>query len=340
MNPAYQTLFYPFETGRLERPQAVQRILFMNAAFCAGLAPFDKKSYLMQQYFRPGAAQLQAEGYAVQSTVPDEGAFDFIFLAAPKNITEVKYLLASGAKILKEGGILLCSAANDAGGGRLKKLLETLGFSGIQQESKYRARAAWARKEVLNVKYAEEWITDGSPQKILGGRFVSQPGIFGWDKIDKGSEILARHLPVDLQGSGADFGCGYGYLSDHVLSRNPGVHEFFCIDADFRAIECARQNLASFKNVRYFWEDLAQPLLNLSGLDFIVMNPPFHAGKAADPALGQAFIASAHAGLRAGGRLYMVANATLPYEEGLQKLYSSVQKKYEGEGFKIFEAVK
>jgi 16S rRNA (guanine1207-N2)-methyltransferase len=44
------------------------------------------------------------------------------------------------------------------------------------------------------------------------------------------------------------------------------------------------------------------------------MNPPFHEGRAADPALGQAFIEAAAKALRSGGRLFLVANRGLPYE--------------------------
>ena len=56
-------------------------------------------------------------------------------------------------------------------------------------------------------------------------------------------------------------------------------------------------------------------------MDAVVMNPPFHEGRKADPELGQAFIEAAAGMLGAKGKLYMVANRHLPYEETLERLF-------------------
>ena len=68
------------------------------------------------------------------------------------------------------------------------------------------------------------------------------------------------------------------------------------------------------------------------------MNPPFHQGKADSIALGQNFIVRAKEMLLPGGELLMVANAHLPYENHLRQLFKTVEKRYEGQGFKIFQA--
>ena len=49
----------------------------------------------------------------------------------------------------------------------------------------------------------------------------------------------------------------------------------------------------------------------------MIMNPPFHQGRAAEPDLGAAFIAAAARILKPHGRLMMVANRQLPYEAAL-----------------------
>ncbi len=51
--------------------------------------------------------------------------------------------------------------------------------------------------------------------------------------------------------------------------------------------------------------------------DLIVMNPPFHEGHAAEPSLGVAIIKTALKALKQGGKLMMVANRGLPYEQVL-----------------------
>jgi pseudouridine synthase len=54
------------------------------------------------------------------------------------------------------------------------------------------------------------------------------------------------------------------------------------------------------------------------GFDVVVTNPPFHVGKATDLDVPQQFIADAHAVLANGGRLFLVANRTLPYEQAIK----------------------
>lgn len=74
--------------------------------------------------------------------------------------------------------------------------------------------------------------------------------------------------------------------------------------------------------------------------DWIVMNPPFHAGRAAEPALGIAFIAAAADALNPGGRLLMVANRNLPYEQTLASRFRTFAVLEETGGYKIIDAVR
>jgi 16S rRNA (guanine1207-N2)-methyltransferase len=155
---------------------------------------------------------------------------------------------------------------------------------------------------------------------------------------------LARYLPDHFAGKGGDFGCGSGYLSRAVLARDVSeLQELWCIDADARAVRvCGRNVEGRGGGVKMLWEDLTQ-IESFSGpndLDFIVMNPPFHEGKATDSMIGSAFIQRAAANLRPGGALYMVANAHLPYEAALRQAFSKVEKIFEEAGFKGYRAVK
>ena len=78
----------------------------------------------------------------------------------------------------------------------------------------------------------------------------------------------------------------------------------------------------------------------LEGLDFVVMNPPFHDGGAEDRSLGQGFIRRAHAMLRKGGAAWLVANRHLPYEVVLGEAFGAVSLRAENGGFKVYEARK
>ena len=70
------------------------------------------------------------------------------------------------------------------------------------------------------------------------------------------------------------------------------------------------------------------------------MNPPFHDAGEEDKGLGAAFIRKAAAGLRTGGRLWMVANKHLPYEAVLEAAFKRVTPLAEANGFKVVLAVK
>lgn len=310
------------------------RVLFLNAQAHADL-PDD---LVAVQWFYPHACGF---GDVVSRIEDVDGAFDALFMLAPKNRAEAAYLFARGFLHLKEGGRFVLAAANDAGGKSLHKMVQAFGIADFEALSKHKAKAVYGVKGANDQSAIDSAIHAGGVQDVLEGVYASQPGVFGWNKIDKGSALLTQYISDDLCGVGADFGCGYGYLSRHVLARCCGVQTLYAIDADARAVECAKINLEPQDDtlVEFRWADLTKPQ-SLAPLDFIIMNPPFHQNKDTDVAIGQAFIATAHAALKPSGRLYMVANAHLPYEQILRDAFCDVDKLYEGQGFKIFAATK
>jgi 16S rRNA (guanine1207-N2)-methyltransferase len=70
------------------------------------------------------------------------------------------------------------------------------------------------------------------------------------------------------------------------------------------------------------------------------MNPPFHSGQATDVDLGRAFLATAAASLRRGGKLFLVANRQLPYEAVLDSLGLRWRKPAEDKTYKLLFADK
>lgn len=309
--------------------------LFLNAQAHAVLS----SDVVCQQYFRPYYTALQNSGFHVTDALPEEDiTFDAVWILAPKNAIEAQYFIAKGSLFLNTGGTLYVAADNKAGGSRLKKWMQTIGFDNVQTDARNKARVCWAVKEDLTIEGA---IKSGEQQRILGDRFLSQPGVYGWNKLDKGSDVLTQHLPQDLKGRGADFGCGYGYLSDFLLRSCPKIKTLYCLDADARAVSLCKHNLSDFVAEKEFlWTDLTQEQTSLRNLDFIVMNPPFHEGKSQDIQVGCDFIKVAHSSLRRNGALWMVANAHLPYEKILDETFFKVTKVHEMSGFKVFHASK
>ena len=68
------------------------------------------------------------------------------------------------------------------------------------------------------------------------------------------------------------------------------------------------------------------------------MNPPFHAGRNPDPALGRAFIAAAAGMLAPHGKLWMAANRHLPYEDALATHFRHCDSLPGTPAFKLFHA--
>ncbi|MGZ8219596.1 class I SAM-dependent methyltransferase [Methylomagnum sp.] len=294
-----------------------------------------------RQTYKPLADELTRLGFD-----PLAGAGPPLNLAlvfATKHKEEVLYHVALVAEALEEGGSLIVSAANDLGAGSLEKRCAEL-FGGVETYSKHKCRVFRARKDSarLNRDSLESWRRAGELRAMPGSGLYSQPGLFSWKSIDPGSRLLAGCLPDDLIGRGADLGAGYGYLSRELLARSRRVTELHLFEAEKKALDAAERNLAEQTNraaLHFHWADVTAGL-PVKRLDFVVMNPPFHAGRGAVSSLGRAFVRVAMEALKPGGRLFLVANRHLPYESEIDANGGRVESQQDGGGFKVLRAVK
>ncbi|MFT5159206.1 MAG: 16S rRNA (guanine1207-N2)-methyltransferase [Paracoccaceae bacterium] len=74
--------------------------------------------------------------------------------------------------------------------------------------------------------------------------------------------------------------------------------------------------------------------------DTVICNPPFHQGRAAEPAIGIEFIRKAAQILKPNGSLWLVANRQLPYEAALEQNFSHWKLLEQTNVFKAIHAVK
>jgi 16S rRNA (guanine1207-N2)-methyltransferase len=113
------------------------------------------------------------------------------------------------------------------------------------------------------------------------------------------------------------------------------------VDADADAVRCAARGVAkaSLANVEIRASDVGGAVRD-ERFDVVVSNPPFHQGKATDLMVPQQFIADAHAHLHVGGRLYLVANRTLPYEKVIADRFGDVRTIHDGRRFKVLGATR
>jgi 16S rRNA (guanine1207-N2)-methyltransferase len=280
------------------------------------------------------AGARQASPLAPGSIALEEAAdLDAVVMLAPPGTQERRYTLALALMALKPGGLLTALAPKDKGGSRLGAELEAFGCE-VDETSKRHHRICAVRRPASLVGL-EDAIAQGAPRFVESLGLWSQPGVFSWDRIDPGTALLSSRLP-SLKGGGADLGCGLGVLAHTVLAQ-AAVSELHMIDIDRRAVEATRRNVDDAR-AHFHWADATASEPALADLDFLVMNPPFHAAGAEDRGLGQAFIRRAADILRPGGACWLVANRHLPYEAVLTGAFKSVRLDVETGGYKVYEA--
>ena len=174
-----------------------------------------------------------------------------------------------------------------------------------------------------------------APQVQLVDGYQTAPGVFSADGIDPASALLCQSMPAKLGPNVADLGAGWGYLSAAML-KNDGVKTLHLVEADHIALTCARANLRD-PRAQFYWAD-AVIWTAPEPLDTVVMNPPFHTSRSANPELGQGFIAAAARNLSRSGELWMVANRHLPYETTLADAFMRVEEVAGDNRFKVFHA--
>jgi 16S rRNA (guanine1207-N2)-methyltransferase len=259
-------------------------------------------------------------------------------MAAPPGTLERQYALALSLRALKAGAPFTAVAPKEKGGGRISKELESFGCT-VEATSRRHQRICQTTCPMSFDPETEARIdaaiTVGGPCFVETLGLWSQPGIFSWDRVDPGTELLLSVLPT-FAGRGADFGCGVGIIARAVLGSSAEVTRLELVDIDRRAIAAARRNIPDGRAI-FHWADIKK-LGSLTDLDFVVMNPPFHDGGREDKNLGQSFVQQSHRVLRDGGTAWLVANLHLPYESVLSAAFSRVTLRAEKKGFKVYEA--
>jgi 16S rRNA (guanine1207-N2)-methyltransferase len=335
---ARDVLLHPFATGALAWPTGGV-VAFDGARVLPGISDAQRAQLRCTQPFKPHADELARAGYAFADG--SESALPLALVLPSRQREQARAMLANALARLAPGGTLVASQANDEGARSLQSDLARL-CGAVHAASKRHCRVVWARAdaEAQRAPLAGEWAALDAPRALADG-WRTRPGVFAWDRIDTASALLVEHLPTHLRGRAADLGAGTGVLAAALLERNPGLQALDLYEADARALELARANLAPRAGavaLQFHWHDVAAGLP--ARYDAIVMNPPFHVGRADVPELGRAFIAAAAQALTPGGQLWLVANRHLPYESALAGGFASVREVAAAQGFKVITAVK
>lgn len=313
--------------SQMELPLGPTTVVF-RPADPAGLPDLGTDVHCVQS-FVPNADRLSASGLTLVER-PDPGHYDTAVVCLSRARDENRANIARAWRALTPGGLLLVDGAKTDG---IDSLAREIGkrLDHLESHSKAHGKLLHAYRDSFDP--FGDWAGLGDPRQIDGG-FWTCAGIFSSDGVDPGSQLLAETLPTGLSGKAADFGAGWGWLSHSILGTNPDISSMTLIEAEARALDCAKRNVSD-RRARFVLADATQAE---GDFDLIIMNPPFHTGRKPDASLGQAFIKAAARSLRPKGKLFVVANRQLPYEATLETHFASTSQRAQKGAFKVLEA--
>ena len=281
---------------------------------------------------RAGAAPLEVRcqsdlpgvGAPGEPTPAPEAPFDLIELPFPRGQEAIlgRELIEEAHVALRPGGKLLAATDEPRGRWLGKVLRDVFGNANVARDERKGgvvlvSKRTRARAEVRDHRHL---IKVALREQELA--LWSRPGVFGHARLDDGTRALASAfevLPADVV---LDLGCGYGALGLLAAKLAP-EGRVVAVDSNARAASLAERNareagLADRVRAlhRAELDDLGEPAFDLA-----LANPPYFGNWR----IAQAFVDTAAATLRPGGRLWMVAKAADRHAELLGDRFRDVR---------------
>jgi 16S rRNA (guanine1207-N2)-methyltransferase len=306
-------------------------------------------------------AQTQLENYPrlpsqvsfdVELSLKDYNQFDQVALLIPKSRMLARRWLLTAWLALKPGSMLYLAGPNDLGIRSLIKDAEDVYRPATILGYKKGNRIARLRKPEgsPDLSAGPDWlsvpgIAPGTWQEFQfewrdeTRHFFSLPGVFSADRLDDGTRLLLDQLNLPQGATVLDFGCGSGVLG--ILTALMGAGSVDLVDIDLLAVASAQKNIAArqISNARCLASDGLTPVEGRR-YDFILSNPPFHAGKPVSYRVTEAFIAGSKRLLKKSGQLIIVANRFIPYQQSLKRHYRKVNRLAEDNRYQVLSAAR
>lgn len=314
---------------------------FIPAAFKGNIISnrFDIAAQLQRQY--PATYFCDFNFYS--STI---GSVQCIVFRIAKEKAINLHIIAEAFRYLQQGNKLILLGYKNEGINSLRSFIEE-NFDGEIIVTKHKKQLQLI--EVISTGMQPKSITVSNyaalQKQVVGETvFFSKPGIFGWNKIDRGSELLIEALNSFLSSSASfsslslknstllDLGCGYGYLS--IKARELGFTNINATDNNAAAINACSHN---FKLYDIQGDVIADNHAenHQKKYDIILCNPPFHKGFDHTKGLTKVFTQQSFALLKPGGMAFFVTNQFIAIEKIAEKLFSSTVLLLKKDGFKV-----
>ncbi len=293
----------------------------------APLGVLPREALRIDQGFHPHHAHWQGQGYAMGAEAGAAAALVFV----PRSKRLARALVAQACAFAPGGLVAVDGQKTDGIDSLFRACRNRLGD--LPNVTKGHGRLFWFR---ATEAFADWAMPEPEPGPEPGPEgFVTLPGVFSEQGVDRGSALLAGALPPKMVGRVCDLGAGWGYLAQAVLSREEVTH-LDLVEAEALALDCARLNVTD-PRAAFHWAD-ALTFSPAEPYTHIVTNPPFHESRKGQPTLGQGFITAAARMLAPNGRLWLVANRHLPYEAVLTDRFRNAEEIGGDGAFKLFAA--
>ena len=281
----------------------------------------------------------------------EDNSVDCVYYRVSKEKPIVHHIVNQCFSKLKVGGKLLISGHKSEGIKTYFKKIKGLLGDDARLEKQGSLYAGFVLKSEHQEEPAEERYLDTLEYTTLrpvaetetGEHAIhihSKPGLFGWNKIDQGSQFLCAELPKILGAlprapkSLLDLGCGYGYLS--LMSKRFDLDKRWATDNNAAAVRAASHNFALNKlDVTVVTDDCGANIRE--NFDLVLCNPPFHQGFSIDGDLTDKFLRNAHARLNPGGTAVFVVNQFIPLERKAKNRFKKVKLAADNGSFKLIQ---
>lgn len=293
-----------------------------------------------QQYFSDEwyvARSMENCEFGVLPTLPAELQNVLLFL--PKAKPRFVQLLEALAKQLGPQTTLWVVGENNGGVKSATKPLQAC-FQNVTKVGNAK-RCGLLRCEGVLAERARPTDDSAAPlwHEYQDWQLASLPGLFNKGAVDKGTQLLLEHMPK-VYGKVLDMGCGGGVLSLAAMQR--GADSVTAVDSSAIALEATR--LSAEKNAVDSIATIASDVFSdvprdIGGsYEWVISNPPFHSGISTNYQPAQRLITEGKRYVKSGGRMLIVANRHLPYEQWLEGAFKRWEVLEQRDGFKVLIA--
>lgn len=247
---------------------------------------------------------------------PDQKLWDRIYFRVAKEKAVVHLVINSAADVLRDKGTLWLAGHKKEGTKTyLSKAEDLFGCKAMVKRGKDQLYVGHLDLYQKTQPLPDDDYDNLRPiQMSESENYWSKPGLYGWNRVDKGSQFLAENLEgldINLAESRIlDLGCGYGYLSCKAVEL--GAKMLVATDNCAAAILACNKNLEQLITQGNFACSADDCANEISGkFDLIICNPPFHAGFSTASELHHRFVRAIRNKLADEGQALVVVNQFL-----------------------------